>query len=247
MRSGPLRWQPLFVPFLVFARASCALNSSEPPSPLQQKGMRATTIAVAPFNIAVSLPRELESSTQLVSDALIEHLVRLGKKPQLLETRRGTHLWVEATKEIGESGGALNFDSAAGLFARKVRQRTDFDAIIIPSLYIQNATAGPESARWDGANQQIEFIGRARKQIEMPPSTTIKAASILVSIFDPEGNKIHSKRTGLELIQHMEIRIEYRQGYDKRIWALKSDDPAIEDEVRVRAALAHSLYPYLSK
>ena len=79
----------------------------------------------------------------------------------------------------------------------------------------------------------------------MPLSTTVRAASLLVYVLDAEGNPIHTKRTGLELIQHMEIRIEKKRGFDKRIWTLKDDDPAIEDLVRVRAAVAHALYPYL--
>jgi hypothetical protein len=45
----------------------------------------------------------------------------------------------------------------------------------------------------------------------------------------------------------MVLHIEKQQGYDKRTWVLKDDDPAIEDEIRVRAAVAHSLYPYLPK
>lgn len=232
---------------LLFCLASCAINPAEPPSPLQIQGMRATTIAIAPFNIALPLPVELRSSIRLVSSALIEHLERQGKKPQLIEIGVGKTLWIESAEEVHDSRGPRNFRSAARVFARKVQQRTDFDAIIIPALYIQNASAGPRAARWDGANQQIKFVGRSREEIEMPLSTTVRAASLLVYVLDAEGNPIHTKRTGLELIQHMEIRIEKKRGFDKRIWTLKDDDPAIEDVVRVRAAVAHALYPYLPK
>ena len=245
MKSRPRPWRSLLP--LVLGLASCALNPAEPPSPLQIKGMRATIIVVAPFNIALPLPVELKSSTQVVSSALIEYLEGHGKDLHLVEIGVGKTLWIESIKEVNDSGRPRNFTSAVGVFARKVQQRVGFDAIIVPSLYIQNAAIRLPVARWDGATQPIKFIGRSRQSIEMPPLATISAASLLIYVLDPEGSIIHTKRTGLELIQHMEIRIEKERGYDKRIWTLKADDPAIEDAVRMRAAIAHALYPYLPK
>jgi hypothetical protein len=209
--------------------------------------MRAKTIAVAPFNIALTLPSELKSSTPLVSNALVEHLENQGKQVHLVEMDVGKTLWLESTREVVRSGGAKNFETAVRVFARKVRQRIDFDAIIIPALYIQNANTNFEVAVWDSANQRVEYEGRSRQEIEMPPPMTIPAASLLVYVLDVEGKLIHSRRTGLELIQHMAIHVEKQQGYNKRTWALKDDDPPIENEVRVRAAVAHALYPYLPK
>lgn len=243
--SAPLRWR-LLLPFFL-GLACSGISPTEPPSPLQIAGLRATTIAVAPFNMALPMPVELKSSVQLVSDSLVVVLKGHGKKPQLIEDAVGNALWVESTEEVNASGGPRNFESAIRIFAHKVRQGVDFDAIIIPALYLQNARTTSVAARWDGATQRIEFRGRSREEIEMPPTRTIPAASLLVYVLDSEGEVIHTKRTGLELIQHMEIKIKKRQGYDQRIWTLKDDDPALEDETRLRAAVAHALYPYLPK
>jgi len=240
-----VRSRPLLL--LLFGLISCTANPPKPTSPLQLEGMRAKTIVVAPFNIALPLPDELKSSTWLVSNALVEHLEDHGKKVHQVEMDVGKALWVESAREVISSGGPKNFETAVRMFARKVRQRTDFDAIIIPALYIQNANTNFEVAVWDSANQRVEYEGRSRQEIEMPPPMTIPAASLLVYVLDAKGDVIHSRRTGLELIQHMEIHVEKKQGYDKRTWALKDDDPPIENEVRVRAAVAHALYPYLPK
>jgi hypothetical protein len=245
MNPKPLFWRPLLP--LLLLMVSCATSPAEPPSALQLEGSRATIIVVAPFNIALPLAAELTSSTQLVSNALVEHIEDQGKKVHQVEMDVGKTLWVESTREVVSSGGAKNFETAVRVFARKVRQRIDFDAIIIPALYIQNANTNFEVAVWDSANQQVEYEGRSRQEIEMPPPMTIPAASLLVYVLDAEGKLIHSRRTGLELIQHMAIHVEKKQGYDKRTWALKDDDPPIESEVRVRAAVAHALYPYLPK
>jgi hypothetical protein len=232
---------------LLFGLISCTANPPKPMSPLELEGMRAKTIIVAPFNIALPLPIELSSSTRIVSDALVEHLEDQGKEARLVEMNVGKALWVESTREVISSGGPKNFETAVRVFARRIRQQIDFDAIIFPALYLQNAKTNFEVAVWDTANQRVEYEGRSRQEIEMPPPMTIPAASLLVYVLDTDGNIIHSRRTGLELIQHMEIHVEKKQGYDKRTWALKDDDPPIEDEVRVRAAVAHALYPYLPK
>ena len=245
MRSDSIRLLLLFA--LTIVLASCTTQPAKPPTPLQLEGMRAKRIVVAPFNIALPLPAELESSTQLVSDALIERLEELEKNPQPLEPDVGEALWTASRDEVIRSGGVKNFESAARVFASMIGERTDFDAIIIPSLYIQNASTNYEAARWDGTTQRITFKGRARQEIEMPPATTIPAASLLIYVLDTEGNTIHSKRTGIELLQHMEIRIQKKQGYDQRVWTLKDDDPPIENEAGVRAAVAHALYPYLPR
>jgi len=240
-----VRSRPLLL--LLFGLVSCSVNPPKPPSPAEIAGANAKTIAVAPFNMALPLPAKLRSSPPIVSGALIEHLTAQGKEPQLIEVDLGKALWLESAQEVHRSGRPKNFETAVRVFARKVHQRTDFDALIIPALYVQDAKTDLETARWDGANQWVEYRGRSRQIIEMPPPMTIPAASLLIYVFDPEGNTIHSKRTGLELIQHMVLHIEKQQGYDKRTWVLKDDDPAIEDDIRVRAAVAHSLYPYLPK
>lgn len=229
---------------MLFALISCA---TDPPSPLELAGRRATAIVVAPFNIALPLPGLLEDSAEMVADALLDHLESSGKNTRLVDRQVGQSVWLESVDEVKNSGGSRSFENAIRIFVRKIHRRMAFDVIIIPALYIQNAASNSESARWDGTAQKIEFRGRARKAIEMPPPTTIRAASLLLYVFDGAGEQIHTKRTGLELIQHMAIRVEKKQGYDKRIWTLKDDDPAIESEVRVRAAVAHSLYPFLPK
>ena len=113
--------------------------------------MRATTIAVAPFNIALPLPVELKSSTQVVSSTLIDYLEGHGKELHLVEIGVGKTLWIESTQEVNDSGRPRNFATAVGVFARKVQQRVHFDAIIVPSIYIQNAGVRLPVARWDGA------------------------------------------------------------------------------------------------
>lgn len=208
----------------------------------------AKVFVVAPLNVALEFPIELTSSAEIVAAALIQHLRANGKSAVFLDNQIGRQLWIESAREIRQSGDPKTFENAARVFARKIRTTTDLDAVIIPSLYLQNAVIQSNgSARWDGANQKIAFIGQSRWKIDLPPLTTISAASLLITVLDRNGHQIHSKRTGLELIEHMEIHSERSKGHDQRTWRLAPDSPAIEDSARIRAAIAHVLFPFLPK
>jgi hypothetical protein len=239
-------WRNLPLIVLSFGLLSCA-SSSEPASPAQIAGMRATTIAIAPLNVVLALPDELKSSAPLAAKALVEHLEANEKTLRAVDFRMAHALWIEATRDLGESKEEHNFENAARIFTRKLGEKIDFDALIIPSLYIQNARIRSDIAHWDSAKQRIEFKGQSRWEIEKPEVGTIAAASVLIYVLDKDGSVIHTKRTGLELIQHMAIHVEDRKGHDKRTWTVTNDVPALEDETRVRAGMAHSLSPFVSK
>jgi hypothetical protein len=246
---GSLTRGRLFLPTaLIVGCLSCATSPPAPLSPLQLAGANAKTIVVAPINVALALPEELTSSTEIVLTALVENLRKHGKTVHLVDFRNGRMLWLESAREVGQSDIAKSFNNAARVFAEKLRENVDFDALIIPSLYLQNAKVHADgSARWDGARQRIDFVGQSKWKVDLPPLAIVPAASILLSVFDREGNPLHSKRTGLELIQHLEIQSKRRKGHDERSWALVDDTPAIEDAIRVSASIAHTLSPFLPK
>jgi hypothetical protein len=148
---------------------------------------------------------------------------------------------------VRQTGDEKNFETAAAEFARRAAEDFSFDALIISTLYLQNGRVGPRAVRWDTAKQSIQFVGQSRWKIEPPALSTVLAASIHVYGLNPRGENIHEKRTGVELIQHLEIKVQKQQGHDNRSWILANDDPAIEDPIRVRAAIAHSLWPLLPK
>jgi len=231
---------------LTLGMISCA-SEMKPPSPAELAGRQASKIVVAPLNMTLTLEARLETSTEIVDDALARQIEASGKTLERLEYRLARSLWVEAANQVRESGGEQTFEAAAKIFSRLVAERVEFDALIIASLYLQNAKVGERTLRWDGASQEMTFVGRSRWEIEMPPLSTVPAASIHVYVLDREGVKIHARRTGVELIQHMEIHVSNRKGHDKQTWALVDDEPAIDDPVRVRAAIAHALSPFLQK
>jgi hypothetical protein len=248
MISSNLRGRRLFITALTAGWMGCAIGSDVPTSPVQLAGKRATIIIIAPMNLALPLPSQLESSANFVMRALDDVLRAHEKSIQRIDPRQGRQLWFQSAKEIQQSAAEDNFENAVRVFARKIGEVSEFDTLILPSLYVTNAQVRTEgTARWDTATQRIEFIGQSKWEIEVAQLSSVPAASILMSVFDRDGMKIHSKRTGLELVQHLAIQVERRKGHDKRTWGLEDDIPAISDPVRVKAAISHSLFPFLPK
>ena len=247
------RWVPELLLASVFVVSGCASGPPPGPSPEQIAGENAKTILVAPFNIVSSLPPELEGSTKLVSSALIEHLEAHGKTARLIGFRTGRDLWRVSMKEVRDSGQPRKFENAAKVYARRLGEIVEFDVLIVPSIFIQNARMRSLTVRWDGTEETIQIKGRGGTNSGNSyqgnlGTLNVRAASIFVHILDRDGNSIQTKRSGLELIQHLEFIVERKggqSGTDKIRQGLVNDSPPIEDIENVRAGIAAALSPFL--
>ena len=235
---------------------SCATPGPPPgPSPAQIAGQEAKTIIIAPLNVVSSLPPELEGSTKMISAALVGHLEAHGKTVRVIGFRAGRDLWKSSMKEVRDSGEKRNFDNAARVYARRIGEQLDFDVLIVPSIFIQNAKMRARTVRWDGAEQKMVIEGginsnRANLYQGNMGTLSVRAASLFVHVLDRDGNSIQTKRSGLELIQHLEWRVEQKGGYSGKETVsqeLVNDTPAIQDKERVRAGVAAALSPFLSE
>jgi len=249
MRSGRLCLLVLPLVVVALGCSSWPDESPSPPSGLEIAGRDAKTIVVFPLNIVLALPTELDSSTEMVSDALVEHIKAQGKTVQQLDFRDARALWIRATQIVSESHRAKNFENAAEVLVQLNGKKTEFDALIIPSLFLQHTRLkSPRAgltAHWDGAIQRVEWVGTPANDTKEPRVHSLEGASILIYVFDREGRQLLEKRTGIELIQHFEIETKKRQGRDLKTWELTDDVPAIGDRARVQAAMAHALSPFL--
>jgi len=143
-----------------FLLLSCATPGPPPgPNPAQIAGQEAKTIVLAPLNIVSSLPPELEGSTKMISAALVDHLEAHGKTVRVIGFRAGRDLWKSSMKEVRDSGEKRNFENAARVYARRIGEQLDFDVLIVPSVFIQNAKMRARTVRWDGAEQEMVIEG----------------------------------------------------------------------------------------
>jgi hypothetical protein len=257
--SHMIRTRPHWLPFLLFASfiviPSCATGPPPGPSPEQIAGQQAKIVVVAPLNIVSSLPPELEGSTKMVSAALVEHLEAHGKTVHVIGFRSGRELWKDSIKEVRSSGGKQSFENAARVYVRRIGEQVEFDVLIVPSIFIQNAKMRSRTVRWDGAEQTMPIEGginskRANLYQGNAGTLNVRAASLFIHVLGRDGNSIQTKRSGLEIVQHLEWRVERKGGYsgtEEVSQELVNDTPAIEDIEMVRAGVAAALSPFLSE
>jgi hypothetical protein len=236
---------------LVPLLAACVSGPPPGPSPAEIAGRNAKVIIISPFNVVSSLPPELEDSTKLVSKEMVAYLEEHGKTVKRMAFRAGRDLWKASMQEVSSSGQDRNFENAARIYARKIGEHLDFDVVIVPSLFVQNAEAHGRTAKWDGAKQMIPLEGEAGSTQAYQGNLgrlSVRAASIFVHVVDSSGETIHTKRSGLELIQHLEFLVEkdgqYSGGEHVR-QGLVNDRPPIEDVERVREGIAAVFVPFL--
>jgi len=251
-RSSGLGLLPLALLMLIPA---CASGPPPGPSPAELAGREAKTILLSPFNIVNALPPELEGTTKKVKRMLVDHLEANGKTVKVMGYRAARNLWKDSTAEVRTSGKKKNFENAAKVYARKIREHLEFDAVIVPSLFLQNAKVAGRTAKWDGTEQKVEMEGRvptnrSNRYGGNMGTFYVQAASIFVRILDANGKSIHDKKSGIELIQHLALIVEdggLASGAERVDMELVDDKIAIDDDERISAAATDVLYPFVPR
>ena len=224
--------------------AGCASGPPPGPSPAELAGQRSKIVIIAPFNVVSSLPPELEGSTRMVSKEMVEYLEAHGKTVKRMAFRAGRDLWKASMQEVSESGQARNFENAAKVYARKIGEHLEYDVVIVPSLFVQNAEAYGRTAKWDGAKQTIPLeggTGSTQMYHGNLGKLSVRAASLFVHVVDSSGETVHTRKSGLELIQHLEFHVEkdgQYSGGEHVFQGLVDDQPPIQDVERVREGIA---------
>jgi hypothetical protein len=164
---------------------------------------------ILPLNVSAVLPGELEPYEPIVWEEFQTYLRARGKELKTLSRRTARRLWLESIREVraptgARAGSAPGFDEAASVMARKLAERANFAVMIVPSLFVREATLKGRSASWDGVERRVPFsttgLG-ARELAETPLVGVAPAGSLHVAIFDTEGTKVHDALGGLEVLR----------------------------------------------
>ena len=161
-------------------------------------------IVILPMNVTAALPAELKDESSAVWSALEVYLRAHGASLKTLAYPSARSLWLASIRDARADPKLKDpgFEEAARLFVAKLVQHTEFDALVVPSLYVQRAQLAGTSARWEGTEQTIELVGRADVQIPSDAAIegVVPAASLHVAVFDASGAKLHEGRSGLALL-----------------------------------------------
>jgi hypothetical protein len=160
---------------------------------------------ILPLNVAAAMPEQLEPFQESVWKELELYLRAHGKDLKTLSLPAARGLWADSIRRVraGQKGGRAGFEDAARVLALEIRDEAQFDAMIVPSLFIREAAIENRSASWDGVERALELRTRGpepRSLVEMPLEGAAPGASLHVAVFDAKGDKLHEALGGLELL-----------------------------------------------
>jgi hypothetical protein len=204
-------------------------------------------IVILPMNVTAPLPAELKGESGATWSALEVYLRAHGAGLKTLAYPSARGLWLASIRDARADPKKKDagFDDAARLFVAKLKQHTDFDALVIPSLYVQRATLSGTNARWDGAEQTLQMAERADVQIPADAAIegVVPAASLHAVVFDGAGAKLHEGRAGIALLVRGRLARTGAPNEAPSFSFIALKEPF--DRVRLVGAAANALAPWV--
>lgn len=248
MLSIPIR------PAAALLAATSLLGCTSPPAKPSRSvlaGNPAHTLLILPLNLTIEMPAELQGMSPVVWKQLELYLRAHGKKLKTVAQPVARRLWIESISQAraGKSSAKVDFDDAARLLVLELARHADFDMVIVPSLFVQQARLLGRVARWDGAKRQVEFeaYGREARKLAANPSVegTAPAASLHVVVLDNGGEVLQQAQGGLELLVRVVIRAndDLPEAPPKYAYATRTD--LFADPQPLREGIARALSPFL--
>jgi hypothetical protein len=212
-------------------------------------GAAARSLVVFPVNVVLSLPSELEPSSERADAAIRAYLVDAhGKEistPRVLEAR---DLWMRSIREAAAAGEGSDFSDAVRILARGLRESGPYDALVIPSLLYRPARMSGYSVQWDGVSRRVPVNSPPQRVGSIHVSTSFSgqmdAVSLHVLVYDVEGRELFESFGGLDLAHEVEVwgnpQRPSETGWD---FVLRPDP--LEDPALLREGIAIAFDPYL--
>lgn len=214
-------------------------------------GNWAQTLLILPLNVPAVMPPELEAAGPVVWEELEIYLRAQGKELKTVSYPSARQLWLGAIRRAraGEKGAKAGFDDAARALVLELARHAEFEAVIVPSLFVRSAPISGKSARWDSVERPVAFElrGPLAGAAAEPPAVegVAPAASLHAVVFDAQGNKLQEELRGLDLLVRVRVS-EPRENEPPSFEYSTLPDPLAE-RAHVRDGIAEALSPFLPR
>ena len=191
-----------------FSLLGCASAGSDTPAPIAGP----ERIVMAPLNVPLRMPVEVEGVEAPVWTALLDHFDRRGRSVRALDPGDARGLW---TATWLDTGPGRTLRSATREFALRLAEHTDFDLLVLPSLVLRRAAVRGNHAHWDGVRRRVEIDRPWSGEIDGFGDPGVEAridgldgqlagASLYVALLRPDGDTVYQGLGGLALLQEAE-------------------------------------------
>ena len=230
------------LPIAALALAACSTT----PGPDQPGalGPGSDRVVVAPLNLTVRAPEELDGKGDPVWEELLQTLQARDKSVAFVAPPSARALWIEATGDLDLSDRSLALETARSRFAQLLATHRDYDVLVVPSLVLRAARVWGRHATWDGVRRSalepseaadLELGGAPPGIVTSGVSGSISAVSLHVAVLDPEGRLLYEGVGGLAL-----ARSPHRRG-KLGGWTLEPREEPFADREELREGIEIAL------
>jgi hypothetical protein len=162
-------------------------------------------LLVAPLNLALRLPDDLEDSADTVWSVLLEQGLARAGKVSILEASDAWELWRGVLLEA-QLRDELELPHVLRDFAQDVGGQAEFDLLLVPSLVYRDARFDGTLARWDGVRRRVvRAPDPQRPDAEWAFDGQITGVSLHLLAFDPNGVRVAQGWGGLDLVHELSL------------------------------------------
>lgn len=213
-------------------------------SGISSKGIK--KVVYAPISLGAPAPSYLRKGELSVRSMVRDYLQSNGY--EILPNHHFENAWQQASRTYGNvydpSTGKIDINawrSTMVMVGNKLRTETDADAIIFSDLIehdIQHSNSMKHYARWYGVTRKPSLQGAGSGvPVNFNWSQQIKAASLVVTIYDIELTRIFSSRGGIDTLEAVNLKSS-TPSFVRKKKLLKSKD-------RIEEGIQLAFHPFI--
>jgi hypothetical protein len=203
---------------LAIATLAIAACATSPPGPNASGALDAPVrhVVVAPLNLVIGTPTELDGQGERVWHELLRHFQSLDKRVSVISPISAERLWLEATLDLDLSDPRRALEIGRARFAKQLAEHRAYDVLVLPSVVLRPARLHGVYASWDGVQRFVpggpDMIDPGLATVLQSPGGLevtglrgrVAAASLHVAVLRPDGARLYEGIGGLDLIQEVE-------------------------------------------
>ena len=220
---------------LLFAVASLAWGCPAPGYRPSEKDA-VERVLVLPLNVVAAMPEELSGGARHVDRILLDYLAERGMAVQTIGFQDAVAAWRAGESDCQpEAKRCDRFLDVAPFVARRLRAGHDYDVMLVPYLLLRGARTDGEVASFDGVKRLVSPGFPADAPLWMSRSR-IRAASVKVFGFAPDGKRIFAGIGGLDVVDQIETSGDYGA------YTIEVRENVLGDSEAIREGVARALH-----
>jgi len=194
-----------------FALAACASSPPVADAPAEAAPPRLERVVVAPLNVPVRAPAEVEGKGEPVWQELLGYFQEGDRQVAVLSPISAERLWLQATLDLDLSDRSAALRTGYSRFAQELAVHRDFDLLVVPSLVLRPAELSGWNAHWDGVQRVVpnaallalsgRFSAPAAAVQVAGLRGKVAAVSLHIVTLGPDGTQLWEGLGGLDVLQ----------------------------------------------